>query len=138
LIKQGDTECLQIEADLKNFLAALENQKTLTPAIQKQYDKEAKENRKAHEKTETFLTWKKELSDEYSEKIKAVKEALEDEFIAQVKEKLTDYPIFMAIAEDIGYDATGRDTGNNELDQIAPELGRFIQAVIAGQDSFFL
>lgn len=137
LIKKGDTECLQIEDDLKNFLAALEHQKTLTPAIQKQYDKEAKEQRKNHEKTEAFLTWKKELSDEYSEKIKAVKEALDDEYIAQVKEKLTDYPIFMAIAEDIGYDATGRETGNNELDPIARELGRFIQAVIAGQDSFF-
>lgn len=137
LIKKGDTVCQQIEDDLKNFLAALENQKTLMPAIQKQYDKEAKENRKTHEKTEAFLGWKKELSDEYSEKIKAVKEALDDEYIAQVKDKLTDYPIFMAIAEDIGYDATGRDTGNNELDQIAPELGRFIQAVITGQDSFF-
>jgi type I restriction enzyme M protein len=44
----------------------------------------------------------------------------------------------MAIAEDIGYDATGRDTGNNELEQIVPELERFIQAVIVGQDSFFL
>jgi type I restriction enzyme M protein len=137
-VKKGDTVCQQIEDDLKNFLAALDHQKTLTPAIQKQEEKTAKEQRKIHEKTEAFLIWKKELSDEYSEKIKAVKEALEDEFIAQVKQQLTDYPIFMAIAEDIGYDATGRDTGNNELDQIAPELGRFIQAVIAGQDSFFL
>ena len=32
----------------------------------------------------------------------------------------------MAIAEDIGYDATGRETGNNELKVIAKELSRFI------------
>jgi len=138
LIKKGDVVCQQIEADLRNFLEALEHQKTLTAPIQKQATKEAQEKRKVHEKTERFAVWKKELSDEYSEKIKAVKEALEDEFIEQVKAQLTDYSIFMAIAEDIGYDATGRDTGNNELAQIAPELGRFIQDVIKGKDSFFL
>jgi len=33
----------------------------------------------------------------------------------------------MAIAEDIGYDATGKQTGNNELDLIGAELARFIQ-----------
>ena len=32
----------------------------------------------------------------------------------------------MAIAEDIGYDATGRETGNNELELIETELTRFI------------
>jgi type I restriction enzyme M protein len=138
LIKKGDVVCQQIEANLRNFLEALEHQKTLTAPIQKQATKEAQEKRKVHEKTERFAVWKKELSDEYSEKIKAVKEALEDEFIEQVKAQLTDYSIFMAIAEDIGYDATGRDTGNNELEKIAPELGRFIQDVIKGKDSFFL
>jgi type I restriction enzyme M protein len=138
LIKKGDVVCQQIESDLRNFLEALEHQKSLTAPIQKQVMKEAQEKRKVHEKTEMFTVWKKELSDEFSEKIKAVKEALEDEFIEQVKAQLTDYSIFMAIAEDIGYDATGRDTGNNELEQIAPELGRFIQDVIKGQDSFFL
>ncbi len=32
----------------------------------------------------------------------------------------------MAIAENIGYDATGRNTGNNELTEIAKELSKFI------------
>jgi len=32
----------------------------------------------------------------------------------------------MAIAEDIGYDATGKQTGKNELDVIGAELARFI------------
>lgn len=137
LIKKGDTVCQQIEDDLKNFLSGLKNQNSLTPALQKQQEKDAKEKRKAHEKTEAFLVWKKDLSDEYSEKIKAVKEGLEDEFIAQVKQQLTDYPIFMAIAEDIGYDATGRDTGNNELDLIGNELSRFIDAVVAEKDVNF-
>ena len=32
----------------------------------------------------------------------------------------------MAIAENIGYDATGKDTGINELDRIADQLRKFI------------
>ncbi|MBS1647486.1 MAG: hypothetical protein JST67_09120 [Bacteroidetes bacterium] len=39
---------------------------------------------------------------------------------------LDDYPIFMTIAEDIGYGATGRSTGNNELIEIGKELAKFI------------
>jgi type I restriction enzyme M protein len=60
LIKKGDVVCQQIEADLKNFLEALEHQKTLTPEISKAKQKEAKEKRKVHEKTERFAVWKKE------------------------------------------------------------------------------
>jgi hypothetical protein len=32
------------------------------------------------------------------------------------QKNLEDYDIFMAIAEEIGYDATGKPTQNNELD----------------------
>ncbi|WP_308255895.1 hypothetical protein [Geminocystis sp. GBBB08] len=43
----------------------------------------------------------------------------------------------MAIADDIGYDATGKATNNNELDIIAVELSRFIDSIERGEDSFF-
>jgi len=43
--------------------------------------------------------------------------------------KAYDYDIFMAIAEDIGYDATGKETKNNELDYIGKKLGRFIESI---------
>ena len=36
----------------------------------------------------------------------------------------------MAIADDIGYDATGKPTGNNELEVIETELKRFIAHII--------
>lgn len=39
---------------------------------------------------------------------------------------IDDYPIFMAIAEDIGYDATGRSTNSNELVEIGKVLAKFI------------
>jgi type I restriction enzyme M protein len=40
-------------------------------------------------------------------------------------EKAGDYPIFMAIAEHIGYDATGRKDPLNDLDKILAEYRTF-------------
>jgi len=40
-------------------------------------------------------------------------------------EELGNYPIFMAIAEHIGYDATGRKDPQNDLDKILEEYERF-------------
>ena len=37
-----------------------------------------------------------------------------------------DEDIFMAIADDIGFDATGKPTKVNELDAIGAELAKFI------------
>ena len=50
---------------------------------------------------------------------------------------LNDYSIFMAIAEDIGYDATGKETKRNELPAISKELEKFIKAIEEGKDHFF-
>jgi len=40
----------------------------------------------------------------------------------------------MAIAEDIGYDAAGKPTGNNELEVIEKELKRFIDYIIENEE----
>ena len=63
----------------------------------------------------------------------ALKEQLEEAYALAKQSKLPDYPIFMAIAEDIGYDATGKLTGTNELDVIGTELARFIAGVNDGR-----
>jgi type I restriction enzyme M protein len=42
-------------------------------------------------------------------------------------EKITDYPIFMAIAEHIGYDATGKTDAKNDLDVIFEEYNKFLK-----------
>ena len=55
-----------------------------------------------------------------------------DSYKEELKEKqikLPDYSIFMAIAEDIGYDATGKPTQTNELKYIAQELKKFINSI---------
>lgn len=62
------------------------------------------------EKTEKFKEWKQEISDLYNEKINNLKEELEEVYLQARRTELPDYPIFMAIADNIGYDATGKST----------------------------
>jgi type I restriction enzyme M protein len=42
-------------------------------------------------------------------------------------EKQSDYPVFMAKAENIGYDATGRATGKNDLDGLKAKYYEFLK-----------
>lgn len=98
---------------------------------------DARQLRKLIEKTEEFKAWKAELTKEYAERITEVKENLQDEYQEKLSRDVTDYPIFMAIAEQIGYDATGRKIAVNELDTIADELSRFIADIKTGRDRFF-
>lgn len=77
------------------------------------------------------------ITEEFDEQIEFTKENLSEAYLEQYRDKLTDYPIFMAIAEDIGYDATGKETGKNELPEIAKELSEFIRAIEDGTDHFF-
>ncbi len=85
---------------------------------------------KGDKKSEEFKEFKKEVSEKYTSQINNIKDDLEELYIKEKQSKLEDYSIFMAIAEDIGFDATGRKTGNNELEVIQSELTRFIQSVI--------
>lgn len=136
-IKKGDGFIRESSESLVNHLEALRNQGTLTKAEEKQLIQQTNEKIKEYQKTETYKIWKQEVADKYNEQIEAVKEALNDEYLEKVREKATNYPIFMAIAEDIGYDATGRETRNNELTKIGAQLKEFIGAIIEGKDSFF-
>lgn len=72
---------------------------------------------------------KKEIQEAYAEKIRELKEELQEAYLSEKQRKLADYPIFMAIAEEIGYDATGKETDKNELDLIGVELERFIKYI---------
>jgi type I restriction enzyme M protein len=61
-------------------------------------------------KDEETLAKRKQISDEYSEKIGSFKEDLEERYQTAKQKELLDYPIFMAIAENIGYDAAGKNS----------------------------
>ena len=58
-----------------------------------------------------------------------LKSTLTEAYQQAKQQELTDYPIFMAIAESIGYDATGKKTSVNELDIIGEELKKFIATI---------
>jgi type I restriction enzyme M protein len=74
------------------------------------YDKEKKEKLKPlTAKDEQTIAKRKEISDEYTEKVNTFKEELEELYQAEKQKQLYDYPIFMAIADNIGYDASGKN-----------------------------
>ena len=88
--------------------------------------KEYKDKYKAASDSE----WESQIREEYKEKRDAVKEALADknaEDIRQWVRQNANHPIFMAMAEHIGYDATGREDPVNDLDAICDEYRRFTE-----------
>jgi type I restriction enzyme M protein len=84
-------------------------------------------------KSKEYEEFKSALSEKYTSKINNLKDELEEVYLKEKQSKLKDYPIFMAIAEDIGFDATGRATGNNELEIIEKELTKFINHIIKSE-----
>lgn len=89
-------------------------------------------------KDEATKAQRQAISDDYNDKLNTLKEELEENYQIEKQKQLLDYPIFMAIAENIGYDATGRTIPQNDLPDITEELKRFITAIETGQDSFFV
>ena len=83
----------------------------------------------AAKQTEEFKSWNANLLAEYAAKIDDLKARLTEEYQLNKQQQLQDYPIFMAIAEEIGYDATGKKTATNELYLIGEELKKFIASL---------
>ncbi|MBQ4478162.1 MAG: restriction endonuclease subunit M [Bacteroidales bacterium] len=83
----------------------------------------------AAKQTEEYKAWNSELLAEYASKVEELKTQLIEEYQQTKQSKLPDYPIFMAIAEEIGYDATGKKTAVNELEMIGKELKQFINSL---------
>lgn len=121
--------------DGKKFFKLLRDKKDSIAKINKQLKKaERSEN---IEEIELLKNKKQTVTAEFDEQIEFIKESLSDSYLEQYKQALADYPIFMAIAEDIGYDATGKETGKNELPEISKELAKFIETIEEGKDCFF-
>lgn len=119
----------------KRLFNLLKDKKESIAKINKQL-KEAERSNNSEE-VELLKNKKQEMAEMYDEQIEDIREYLTDTYLVQYKKGLRNYPIFMAIAEDIGYDATGKETGKNELPEISKELARFIQAIEAVDEHFF-
>ncbi len=117
--------------DNKYILNVEQWEKEKNIAIKKLEDNIKKQNPKASKKEigELIKEDKTELQNQFNEKVNQLKEDLTDKYIVAKQTQLDDYQIFMAIADDIGYDATGKKTNNNELDIIGDELTKFINAI---------
>ena len=93
-------------------------------AEHKELEQEYKEEFKAAADPE----WESAVKAEYNEKIDAVKEQLADKTAEDIRQWVKDnanHRIFMAIAKHIGYDATGRKIGTNDLNMIYKEYQKF-------------
>ena len=122
----------KIKEDIKTstkYIATVEKwEKEKNIAIKKLEDEAKKQNPKATKKelTKIIQADKSTLQSAFTDKVNLLKEDLTEQYFIAKQKQLDDYPIFMAIAEDIGYDATGRATANNELVEIGTELQKFI------------
>ena len=106
-------EPLTARAQLKEHMRNLN-------ALEKEY--------KAAFKAAANPEWESQIRSAYKEKIGEVKVELADknaEDIRQWVRENANHPIFMAIAEHIGYDATGHKDPVNDLDTICEEYRRF-------------
>lgn len=74
--------------------------------------------------TEEFKKWRTDINAKFKQRTEDLKAKLQQQYFEQ--KNLEDYDIFMAIANEIGYDATGKKININELDFIGQELTRFI------------
>ncbi|MFA4851817.1 MAG: N-6 DNA methylase [Bacteroidales bacterium] len=111
------------------FIETIEKwEKEKNLAIKKLEEEAKQKNLKANKKgiTEIIQADKSAIQTAFTNKINLLKEELTEKYFLVKQTALDDYPIFMAIAEDISYDATGRNTGNNELIEIGKELAKFI------------
>lgn len=112
-----------------SYIATIEKWEKEKATAIKKLEADAKAlNPKANKKeiTEIIQADKSAIQTAFTDKVNLLKEELTEKYFLAKQNTLDDYPIFMAIAEDIGYDATGRNTNNNELIEISKELSKFI------------
>ena len=145
LRKWSKTESHRIR-DLKQTLQELLKAEQGYEAALKQLEQRKKRELKALEKRAEFasLTAKERkenpafkaairaIGDAVNDELEKLRDRMEELYAARRRTTLPDYDIFMAIADDIGYDATGKPTdrtqkdGIGELAPIGAELAQFI------------
>ena len=129
--KDGFGKVDTLKTDNKYLETVEKWEKEKNAEIKKLEEETKKKNPETGKKelTELIKYEKAKLQATFNEKVNLFKEEMNEKYFGAKQQTLDDYPIFMAIAENIGYDATGRPTGKNELPEISQELLRFIQHI---------
>lgn len=81
-------------------------------------------------KLQEYKDWNADLTKCYADLLEELRDKLRTDYQETKQKELPDYPIFMAIADEIGYDATGRPIEQNDLREIGEELKKFITSII--------
>lgn len=76
-----------------------------------------------------YKDWNADLTKQYADLLEELQDQLRTEYQSVKQKELPDYPILMAIADEIGYDATGRLIEQNDLKGIGEELQKFINSI---------
>ena len=108
--------------DIQTARAELKAQMSKLNALEKEY--------KAAFKAAADPEWENQIKAEFKEQIDAVREESADKNAEDIREWVREnanHSIFMAIAERIGYDATGRKDSVNDLNTICDEYRKFIE-----------
>lgn len=78
---------------------------------------------------------KDEINEEFNEKWNNLYDEIAETYLQRKQATLQNYPIFMAIADNIGYDAAGKSITQNDLPDITVELKRFVENIEKGEYS---
>jgi len=121
-----------IQADLKEALAAEFD----IAKLYKQWETEKREALKVFKNRDgDFQEARDAINEEFKEKWNNLFDEVAEAYMQRKQAALPNYKIFMAIAEHIGYDATGKTIAQNDMPEIAAELKRFIENIENGNDS---
>jgi type I restriction enzyme M protein len=131
--KQSLKDSIRTEEKLAMQLDAIEQEKKAALKVLDERTDFAKLHVKARKENEAYRESAKEISDRFAAQVEELRYRLTEIYEERRRKELPDYDIFMAVAEDIGYNAAGRPTKVNELDSIAAELIRFILAIEEGK-----
>ena len=128
IVELKDNLKLKVKTDA-NYKKTVEKWEKEKKEANKLLETQAKEKKPTATKKEITAFIKEDkikINQQYTDKVNVLKDELTETYFLEKQTALKDYPIFMAIAEDIGYDATGRPTNTNELVEIGEELEKFI------------
>ncbi|MHB1564478.1 MAG: N-6 DNA methylase [Leptospirillum sp.] len=130
--KQRIKDSILKEKKLEEYVSNIENRKKKALKAIKEQPEFSNLSAQERKRNAPYADAVKTVTAEYNTQLEEFRFQLTEIYEELRGKNLPDYDIFMAIAEDIGYDATGRATKTNELEQIGEELSRFIQMIEEG------
>lgn len=137
LKKYDEKTTQEIKKAKDKIISILDDQKQIKKTIDALEAEKKQAIKTLTAKDEETQLRKKIITDEYNERINNFKEELNELYETEKQRQLPDYPIFMAIAENIGYDATGKNTQKViEIDENSSYKGKKVIRELQENDLF--